>query len=87
MENISGPEWFLTNSLKAGEVLRKLHHREDDKRVDFIGYLEAFIKDDPDEDGYHGLFEGRIPQVLIDIAAERHLYKQIATDDDVAVST
>lgn len=85
VEDISALEWFLTNGLKSGDVLRKLHHKEDDKRIEFLSYLGQFFETDPSEEAIHGIFEGQLPQALIDIASERKLYKQLAVVEEIAV--
>ena len=86
VEDIAGPEWFLTNAIKSGEVLRKLHVKEDDRRLDFVMHLQEYLAEEPSEDEIHGIYEGRLPQVLMDIVSDRSLYKVVAVDDDILVS-
>ena len=86
IEGVDGPEWFFTNALKAGDILRKLHPKADARRLDFVYSLDEFIASEPPEDYLHGLYEGRLLHVLMDIALERSLYKEYVVDEDAAVS-
>lgn len=84
VEEITGPEWFRGNALRSGEILRKLHLRGDERRFEFVATLEEFLNGEPDEEQFHGLYEGRLPQVLMDISTERILYKRLLDDEDIA---
>ena len=86
VEEVTEPEWLLKNASRAGEVLRKLHLRGDERRFDFVVSLEDFLGEEPNEDQIHEIFEGRLPQVLMDISTDRTLYKQFPDDDEIAVS-
>lgn len=70
-------EWFEQNSREAGAVLRKLRARSCTRRLDFLDELYDFMNRDDVTDQYmDGLYEGGLPQVLLDITMERHLYSR-----------
>ena len=84
-EDVTSSDWFYTNALESGEVLRKFHAKADHRRCDFAWYLAEFLDNGLLEDELDALYVGGIPQALIDIAADRRLYEAYSSDYETKV--
>lgn len=66
---------FARLPTKAGDVLRRLHSLPDPgRRFKYIVNYQRFDDEHPTEEQLDGLYKGRLPQVMMDIALDRRLY-------------